>query len=91
MISKCYSRLTQLLFKDRFLFLLISIAGFMIIAPLFKGSTGVRILMDMFINAVLITGIHAIGKKKQLPIIAISLALPLFISSLESCGHLFIL
>ena len=84
MISKFYTRLTHLFFKDRFLFPLISIAGFMIIAPLFKGSLGIRILMDIFITAILITGTYAVGKKRQIPIIAILLALPMFISTWAS-------
>ncbi|GJQ60779.1 MAG: two pore domain potassium channel family protein [Candidatus Scalindua sp. AMX11] len=78
MIRDFYITLKLLLFRDRFLFLLISITGFMVISPLFKGSIGIRILMDVFITAVFITGIYAVVKKTRVLILATSLAFPMF-------------
>ncbi len=67
-------------FKDRFLFLLISILCLLILVPIFRGFVGIRILMNAFITAILISGVYAVSKKKHIPIIAALLALPMVTS-----------
>ena len=67
-------------FKDRFLFLLISILCLLVLAPIFQGFGGIRILMNAFITAILISGVYAVSKKKHIPIIAALLALPMVTS-----------
>ena len=67
-------------FKDRFLFLLISILCLLVLAPIFKGFVGIRILMDIFFTSILISAVYAVSKKKYILLIAALLALPMFTS-----------
>ncbi len=67
-------------FKDRFLFLLISILCLLVIAPIFKGFVGIRILMDIFTTAILISGVYVVSKKRYVPLTAALLALPMLVS-----------
>ncbi|MHC4268971.1 MAG: ion channel [Planctomycetota bacterium] len=80
MAEKPHSRLTQAIFKDRFLFLLISILCMLVLAPVFKGFIGIRILMNIFTTFVLISGVYAVSKKMHVTITAGLLALPLITS-----------
>ena len=67
-------------FKDRFLFLLISILCLLVLAPIFQGFGGIRILMNAFITAILISGTYAASKKNYITITAASLSLPMLVS-----------
>ncbi|MEE8207779.1 MAG: ion channel [Nitrosomonadaceae bacterium] len=67
-------------FKDRFLFLLISILCLLVLAPIFKGFVGIRILMDIFFTSILISAVYAVSKKKYILLIAALLALPMLVS-----------
>ncbi len=67
-------------FKDRFLFLLISILCLLVIAPIFKDFIGIRVLMDIFTTAILISGVYVVSKKRYVPLTAALLALPMFVS-----------
>ena len=80
MVKKIYNSLTQACFKDRFLFLLISILCLLIFTPVFQGFVGIRILMDAFITAILISGTYAASKKIYIIITAALLALPMLVS-----------
>jgi voltage-gated potassium channel len=80
MVKKIYNSLKQKCFKDRFLFLLISILCLLIFTPLFQGFVGIRILMDAFITAILISGTYAASRKINIVITSASLALPMLVS-----------
>jgi len=80
MVNKVFKSLTQACFKDRFLFLLISILCLLIFTPIFQGIIGVRILMNTFITAILIFGTYAASRKTYITITAVSLALPMVVS-----------
>ncbi len=80
MVEKPCSTLIQTYFRDRFLFLLISILCLLVIAPIFKDFIGIRILMNAFITAILISGIYAASRKIYITITAASLALPMLAS-----------
>ncbi len=67
-------------FKDRFLFLLISILCLLVIAPIFKDFIGIRVLMDIFTTAILISGVYVVSKKRYVPLTAALLALPMLVS-----------
>ncbi len=67
-------------FKDRFLILLISILCLLVLAPIFKGFVGIRILMDIFFTSILISAVYAVSKKKYILLIAALLALPMLVS-----------
>ncbi len=72
--------LAQTIFKDRFLFLLISILCLFVLAPIFNGFVGIRILMNIFTTVILVSGVYAVSKKKYVTITAALLALPMIAS-----------
>ena len=80
MAENPHSRLRLPIFKDRFLFLLISILCMLILVPVFEGFVGIRILMNLFITVVLISGVYAVSKKMYVIITAALLGLPLITS-----------
>ena len=80
MAKNIYTSLTQACFKDRFLFLLISILCLLVIAPIFKGFVGIRILMDIFFTSILISAVYAVSRKKYILLTAALLALPMLVS-----------
>lgn len=80
MARNIYTSLTQACFKDRFLFLLISILCLLVIAPIFKGFVGIRILMDIFFTSILISAVYAVSRKKYILLTAALLALPMLVS-----------
>jgi Ion channel. len=80
MVKKIYNSITQVCFKDRFLFLLVSILCLLLLTPIFKGFIGIRILMNAFITAILIFGTYAVSRKIHITITAASLALPMLVS-----------
>ena len=71
------SPLIEACFKNRFLFLLISILSFLILSPLLRGFVGISILLDIFLTAVFISAIYAVSQKKYFSLIGILLALPM--------------
>ncbi len=72
--------LAHTIFKDRFLFLLISILCLLVLAPIFNGFVGIRILMNIFTTVILVSGVYAVSKKKYVTITAALLALPMIAS-----------
>lgn len=64
-------------FKERFLFLLISLLGYLVLTPLFKGFVGIKLLLAIFTTAVFITAIYAVSQKKLFFVIGSLLALPM--------------
>jgi hypothetical protein len=80
MVEKSNSELTQVIFKDRFLFLLIAILCLLVLAPVFKGFIGIRILMNILTTVVLVSAVYAVSKKKHVTITAALLALPMIAS-----------
>jgi hypothetical protein len=52
----------------------------LILAPLFKGFIGIRILMDIFFTSILISAVYAVSKKKYILLVAALLALPMLVS-----------
>ncbi len=80
MANKICTVLINVCFKGKFLFLLTSILSLLILVPIFQGFIGIRVLMNIFLTAILISGIYAVSKKKTIPIIATLLALPMLAS-----------
>jgi hypothetical protein len=73
--------LVQRCAKERFLFVLVSLLGFLILSPLFRGFTGLKNLLDIFLSLVLISSVYAVSQKRSDFIIAILLVFPLFLST----------
>jgi len=80
MTHKIRNPLILAISKGRFLFLLISILLMFVLSPLFGNMMEIRILIDIFFTAILISGVIVVGTKKHQTIIAILLALPMFSS-----------
>ena len=57
-----------------------AILCFLVLGPIFQDFVRVRILMDIFITVILISGIYAVSKKKYVPVAASLLSLPLLMS-----------
>jgi len=76
MANKFHSPLIEVCFKNRFLFLLISILSFLILSSFLRVFVGIKILLDIFLTAVFISAIYAVSQKKYFCLIGILLALP---------------
>ncbi|MCK5187684.1 MAG: two pore domain potassium channel family protein [Deltaproteobacteria bacterium] len=77
MSKKILASLIDACFKGRFLFLLVSLLGYLILTPLFEGFIGIRLLLGIFTTAVFITAIYAASQKKLFSVIGLLLALPM--------------
>lgn len=77
MNRKIWSSFIDACFKGRFLFLLISLLGYLVLAPLFKGFVGIKLLLGIFTTAIFITAIYAVSQKKHFFVIGSLLALPM--------------
>ena len=67
--------------ETRFLLLLISQIGFMVIEPFLFDSTGLTILIDIFLCILLFSCVYAVSETKKTTWIAILLAVPKFTST----------
>jgi hypothetical protein len=72
--------LRQILFKERFLGLLIFIITLLVVGPLIEEFVHLRILYDILWSAVLVSAIYAVSHKKHHIPIAVLLALPMLAS-----------
>ncbi len=66
-------------FKDRFLFLLVSILLLLALQPFLVGFVGLSKLLNIFLSAVLISAVYAVSMKKQTAIVGFLLAVPMFL------------
>lgn len=67
---------TQVCFKNRFLYLFISLLAVLFLGPLIEGFHYLAILFSVFLTAVFLTAIYAISQKRQSALVAIFLVLP---------------
>ena len=67
--------------ESRFLLLLVTLLGFIVIEPFLFENTRLQILIDIFLSAVLFSSIYAVSEKKQTAVIAVLLAIPKFTST----------
>ena len=68
-------------FKERFLFVLVSLLGFLFLSPLFRKFTALGNLLEIFLTVILLSSIYAVSQKKSDFIIATLLVLPLLFST----------
>jgi hypothetical protein len=80
MVKNFCDVIIQTCFKDRFLFLLISLLLLLILHPILNSFVGISILMDVFTTTILISGVYAVSKKKHVLFTAVILAIPFFVS-----------
>ena len=74
------SSLREVYFKQRFLILFISLLTLILVTPLVQEFVGIRMLWNIFLTAILLSGVHAISEKKRNVYIASLLALPMLVS-----------
>ena len=79
MADKSLTVSTNSFFKERFLFLLVSLMGMMVLSQMLEELISLRILMDIFLTLVFISSIYAVSSKKSVIFIASALALPMLI------------
>ncbi len=80
MIKNLYLTLTRIK-VGRFSSLLISLFLLFTLRPFMEGLISIRLLMDVFITFILISGIYAASEKKEVLIISLAFALPAFAGS----------
>jgi len=81
MASKSFEDYIEELVNSRFLILLILIISMLVLTPFLDEFVSTRILMDVFLTAIFIAIIYAIGSKRFQTIIASVLAMPLIITT----------
>ena len=64
--------------EGRFFFLVVSLLAYLALAPLFEDFLKLRLLLDIFFSAVLLSGIYAVSLKKRQRWVATMLAVPVF-------------
>ena len=64
----------------RFLFLLLTFISLFAIRPFLEGYVGINFLMDIFVSAVLISGMYAVSEKRSTSIIGLIIGLPTLMS-----------
>ncbi len=62
--------------QSRFLLLLVSLMGLMVLEPFLFDRTGIKFLLEIFFSVILFTSIYAVSEKKQTALIAFLLAIP---------------
>jgi len=72
--------LREVYFKQRFLILFISLLALILVTPLVQEFVGIRMLWNIFLTAILLSGVHAISGKTWKVYIASLLALPMLVS-----------
>jgi len=67
-------------FRDRFLFLLISIFLLLVLSPLLDNFIGLKFLLNIFMTVIFISGVYAVSQKKIYMLITAALAIPMLAS-----------
>ena len=70
-------RVFQQTSQGKFLFLMLALLFFLGIAPFLHDLIGIRIILDLFLSAVLLSAIYAVSSKRHQMITALALGLPM--------------
>jgi Ion channel len=70
----------ELFYKERFVFLIATILLYLLATPFLSGFLGLRLLLDLLLSAILLSGVYAVSENRNNTLIAAFLALPMFIS-----------
>ena len=79
-VKKLKLPIVRQVLEGRFLFLVISLLAYFAVAPLLEDFVRIRLLVDIFLTAILVAGIHAVSTSKRERIIIALIALPLFVT-----------
>jgi hypothetical protein len=80
MDSKKSLSLREIYFERRFIILFVSLLAVILVTPLVQGFVGIHIVWNIFISAILLSGVHAISGRRRNVYIASLLALPMLVS-----------
>jgi hypothetical protein len=80
MVREYGVRASKAYFENRFLYLIILIFLMLLAVPILSGFVGVRLFLDIFMTAILISTIYAVSEGKHVSLIALLLALPMIVS-----------
>ena len=72
--------LRQAYFKRRFHILFVSLLAMILVTPLVQEFVGIHMVWNIFLSAILLSGVHAVSGKKRNVFIASLLALPMLVS-----------
>jgi hypothetical protein len=72
--------LREIYFRRRFAILFVSLLALILVTPLVQGFVGIHIVWNIFLTAILLSGVHAVSGKKRNVYIASLLALPMLVS-----------
>jgi hypothetical protein len=72
--------LRQVYFKRRFIILFVSLLAVILVTPLVRGFVGLHVVWNIFISAILLSGVHAVSGRRRNVYIASLLALPMLVS-----------
>jgi hypothetical protein len=72
--------LKQVYFERRFIILFVSLLTVILVTPLVQGFVGIHIVWNIFISAILLSGVHAVSGRRRNVYIASLLALPMLVS-----------
>ena len=81
MTENASSSLVKWCARERFLFVLVSLLGFLILSPLFKGFIGLKTFLDIFLTVIFISAIYAVSQKRHNLIIGTLLITPMFLAT----------
>jgi hypothetical protein len=71
--------LKEIYFRRRFFILFVSLLAFILVIPLVEGFVGIRMVWNIFLTGILLSGVHAVSEKKRNVYIASLLALPMLV------------
>jgi hypothetical protein len=77
--TKSFS-LREIYFRRRFFILFVSLLAMILVTPLVQDLVGIHIVWNIFLSAILLSGVHAVSGKKRNVYIASLLALPMLVS-----------
>jgi len=66
--------------EGRFLFLVVSLLAYFAIAPLLEDFIRIRLFVDIFLTAILVSGMHAVSTSNRERLIIALIALPLLVT-----------
>ena len=72
--------LKQVYFERRFIILFVSLLTMILVTPLVQGFVGIHIVWNIFLSAILLSGVHAVSGRRRNVYIASLLALPMLVS-----------
>jgi hypothetical protein len=70
----------EIYFSRRFVILFMSLLAMILVTPLVQGFVGIHIVWNIFLTAILLSGVHAVSGKRRNVYIASLLALPMLVS-----------